>query len=246
MKNFIKADFLRVFTKPLRYVILVIFTLNLIGILIYQAIKGYSDISMTNLMVGGNPIYGMLVMLVYIFTIFGDDFKAKNLQAAIGMGVSRYQVVLGKFITYCSIMIIDLVFFTVFHTVIVALMGHLVTGQVFAEICVNLLSELLKGILGMAIAMMIAFITQSPTVASLVYIIMQLNALGFIMEYLLAFKIVGKLHIATHYSTPAVNNFVNRLWLGIFDGGSFLVILAYLAVSIGVSILVFTKRELEF
>ncbi len=139
MKNFIKADFLRVFTKPLRYVMLVIFTINLIGILIYQSVNGYSDISMTNIMVGGNPIYGMLVMLVYIFTIFGDDFRAKNLQAAIGMGVSRYQVVLGKFVTYSTVMVIDLLFFTLLHTIIVTIMGQLVTGPVFTEICVTLI-----------------------------------------------------------------------------------------------------------
>lgn len=246
MKNFIKADFLRVFTKPLRYVMLVIFTINLIGILIYQSINGYSDISMTNVMVGGNPIYGMLVMLAYIFTIFGDDFRAKNLQAAIGMGVSRYQVVLGKFVTYSTVMIIDLLFFPLLHTIIVAIMGQLVTGPVFTEICVTLIYELIKGIVGMTIAMMIAFITQSPTLASLVYIIMQLNVLGFAMGYLLAFKPIGNLKIPSHYSTPAIQNFVSRLWLGIFDGGSFLVILAYLAVGIGVSILVFSKRELEF
>ncbi len=246
MKNFIKADFHRVFTKPLRYVMLVVFGLSLIGILIYQATQGYSDIAMTQFMIGGNPIYGMLVMLVYIFTIFGDDFKAKSLQAAIGMGVSRYQVVLGKFVSYCLVMIIDLVFFTAFHTILVALMGHLVTGPVFTEICVSLLSDLLQGIVGMAIAMMIAFISQLPTVASLVYIIMQLNIMGFAMGYLLAFKIVGRLNLPALYSTPAVSNFVNRLWLGIFDLKSFLVIIAYLAVGIGVSILVFTKRELEF
>lgn len=57
---------------------------------------------------------------------------------------------------------------------------------------------------------------------------------------------MGNLKIPTHYSTPAVQNFVNRLWLGFFDMGSFLVIVAYLAVGLGMAILVFKKRELEF
>ncbi len=246
MKNFIKADLFRIFTKPLRCVMIGIFGIFLIGTVIYQHINGFTDISMTNFMVGGNPIYGMLVMLVYIFVIFGDDFKAKNLQAAIGMGVSRYKVVLGKFVTYVSIMIIDLIFFTFLHTVLVAITGHLVTGEVFVEICVSLIDELLNGIVGMSIAMMVAFITQLPTVAALVYIIMQVNLVGFAMRFLLAFKIVGKLKLNTHYSTPAVYNFVHRLALGIFDVGSFMVIVVYLVVGIGGAMLVFTKRELEF
>lgn len=246
MKNFIKADLYRVFTKPLRYIMLCIFGIMMIGVLIYQNVSGYSDVSMTNLMVGDNPIYGVLVMLVYIFTIFGDDFRAKNLQAAIGMGVLRYQVVLGKFVTYSTIMAIDTLFFALLHTLIVAAMGHLASGEVLSEIVVGLACELLRGILAMTIAMMAAFITQSATVASLVYILMNLNVAGFIMPYLMAFTPVGNLKIPTHYSTPAVQNFVNRLWLGFFDMGSFLVIVAYLAVGLGMAILVFKKRELEF
>ncbi len=246
MKNFIKADLLRVFTKPIRYVMLCIFGILLLGILIYQNMSDYTDVFMTNLMVGGNPVYGIFIMLVYIFTIFGDDFRAKNLQAVIGMGVSRYQVVFGKFITYSTIMTIDVVFFTLLHTLIVAMMGHLVTGEVLVEIFLNLVNELVEGILAMTIAMLVAFLTQSATLASLVYIFMYLNVAGFIMQFLIAFSLVGKLKIPTHYSTPAVQNFINRLWLGFFDVGSFLVIVAYLAVGLGGSILIFTKRELEF
>ncbi len=245
MKNFIKADLLRVFTKPLRYVVLCIFGISLTGTLIYQQVSGYTDISMTNLMVGGNPVYGILIMLVYIFTIFGDDFRARNLQAAIGMGISRYQVVLGKFVTYSIIMTIDVIFFTLFHTLLVAIMRHLVTGEVLIEICVGLADDLLQEILTMTIAMMIAFITQSATLASLVYILIYLNVVGFAMPYLMAFPLVKAFEIPTHYSTPAVSNFVHRLWLGFFDTGSFLVIVAYLAVGLVGAILAFKKRELE-
>ncbi len=246
MINFIKADLFRVFTKPLRYVMLCIFGISMAGILIYQSISGYTDVSLTSLMVGGNPVYGILVMLAYIFTIFGDDFRAKNLQAAIGMGVLRYQVVLGKFMTYSIIMFLDTIFFALIHTLIVGIMGHLVTGEVLIEIFVDLACELLKGILAMSIAMMAAFVSQSVTVASLVYTLMYINVLGLAMPYLLVFQVVGELKIPTHYSSVAVQNFVHRLWLGIFDTGSFIVIALYLAVGLGVSILVFSKRELEF
>ncbi len=246
MINFIKADLFRVFTKPLRYVMLCIFGISMAGILIYQSISGYTDVSLTSLMVGGNPVYGILVMLAYIFTIFGDDFRAKNLQAAIGMGVLRYQVVLGKFMTYSIIMFLDTIFFALIHTLIVGIMGHLVTGEVLIEIFVDLACELLKGILAMSIAMMAAFVSQSVTVASLVYTLMYMNVLGLAMPYLLVFQVVGELKIPTHYSSVAVQNFVHRLWLGIFDTGSFIVIALYLAVGLGVSILVFSKRELEF
>lgn len=246
MINFIKADLLRVFTKPLRCVMLCIFAISMIGILIYQSVSGYTDVSLTSMMVGGNPVYGILVMLAYIFTIFGDDFRAKNLQAAIGMGVLRYQVVLGKFMTYSIIMFIDTISFALVHTLIVGIMGHLVTGEVLIEIFVDLACELLKGILAMSIAMMAAFVSQSVTVASLVYALMYINVLGIAMPYLMVFKMVGELKIPTHYSSIAVQNFVNRLWLGIFDIDSFIVIALYLAVGLGVSILVFSKRELDF
>ncbi|MGL6269561.1 MAG: hypothetical protein ACRC2O_16625, partial [Chitinophagaceae bacterium] len=52
----------------------------------------------------------VLIGLVELISVFTEDFKAKTMQVAIGIGSPRYRIVLSKLIEMMLLVLVDLMF----------------------------------------------------------------------------------------------------------------------------------------
>ena len=98
MHNYVMTDFRRIGKRLPRILLVlavysILFIINLVT-LTQGTLDSVNFVIMTESFIGGMPL---MIGTIELIAVFSDDFKAKTMQVAIGIGIPRYKVVLSKF-----------------------------------------------------------------------------------------------------------------------------------------------------
>lgn len=246
MKNFIRADFHRIMTKRIRILLMILLAIvNVISVL-----KGISDnkniIEMTNEVGGLNILYMYGIMLINIFVAYGDDFRARNMQVALGMGVKRHQVVLAKWITLSIIVALDILTLTVLQFIPLIVTGKLAGSFVVGHAIMGEIVTVFTILVAMSLTMIVLFQTQKAILGVLVYIYLTVSATYSIISVAAMNRFVQKFHLWDIGAVNQVDIFISKLWIGQFDIRNFLMVVLYFAIGFGATIYLFRRKELDF
>lgn len=248
MTNYIHADLNRIFHRISRWVIIVLFLAGGLGFEFYQAVtRSYNGINLTSAAYTFFDLAAVVLGIVEIQSVFADDFRAKTMQIAIGLGVSRPKIVLAKLLDFAILALIDSLTIMVLYTLGGTACGiHLMGEQIYLMFISALESAVLMTIVA-AITMIPVFYMQSTTFAVLFFLIISLDPLKMVFQLLSTKEIVLNLHLVELMFSSVNNTLFTQLSLrNMFPIAQFLGVIAYLAAAYGLSVLAFRKRELEF
>lgn len=247
MKNYINADFRRITAKKSRILLLIFLAAIQIIFLFYTgAIKNKDAIWMTYQIGGLDLLYMFIIMLDNILISYRDDFQAKSMQAALGLGLTRRQVVLSKWITMSMIIVIDFIFLDGAQFITVIVLGKMVGGFVLSHTVILLLSNLILILLSMTLAMTILFYAQNTILGILAYLYITLGVTESIISMAIKNGFVQKFQLWNIDASNQITCFMDRLLIGQFDIRYFLGILLYFVIGIELSVYLFKKKELNF
>lgn len=246
MKNFLRADFHRIMTKRIRILMMILLAL---ADIIYMFLTVSSDkniIEMTNRVGCLDFIYGNIIMLLNILISYGDDMRAKSMQAALGYGMKRQQIVFAKWINLALMIILDMLFLTVVQFIPLIITGKLAGTFVVGQVIVSQISLVFVSIISITLAMIVLFQTQKAVLGVLVYIYLSMGGTSSIISIAVMNKFVQKFQLWNIGAADQMNIFISKLWLGQFDIRNFLMVALYFAIGFGVTIYLFRKKELDF
>lgn len=246
MKNFFKADFYRVMTKKSRIFLLILMAAGDIGYLVYQASKASNNAIQVTMKIG-NPelIYMYFIAMSNLFIIYRDDFRAQNMQVAIGIGVERWKIVVAKWLTTTMVILIDITFLTAVEFAVVISEGKLAGGFAVSLVIMSQIETVIQIVLASTLAMVIIFQMQKAIWGVLAYLYVAAGITSQIISVAAGNRIVQKFQLWNIGAADQGASFVGKLMIGEFGIGNFLMVLLYLAIGIGGSIYLFSKKEVE-
>ena len=188
----------------------------------------------------------MLFGLYEIVYVYGDDFKAKSMQIAIGSGISRPRVVTSKWLLVMILVAADTFVLTILLTIVGAIFsaGFAMTDFAGMLYCGSGTWLMTVAIIGLASIVM--FAAQAIGLGVLLYLAVQCGLIEQILDLITSIAKLEKLHLSSYELYSMCELFEARLELGNIHFASLIGIIIYMAASFLLSITVFKHKELEF
>lgn len=186
----------------------------------------------------------LIIGIVELFFVFGDDLKAKTMQAAIGAGLSRADLVFGKYFEIVLLSLLDVLLYVVF---LLAFGGVFQAGLLpvqLRELSVYALVEWLRVIGYMSLTMILLFFKSSLGLGLILYIALYAKVLHTVARLLLSIKAIDGLHLSRYTLTASIDTLQTYLIGGLSSVGPLLIVLGYGLLGCLIALLLFRKREL--
>lgn len=249
MLNYIRADLHRILRRVPRIVILLLVLVIANVITVHNTVSGQENgIGFMSHIPALITVVGAFFGVVEIMAVFADDFRAKTMQVAIGLGVSRRHVVLAKAIEYAVLILLDT--FVLGVTVIVngTVLGMELTGDDVYQIMIRVFFAVISALIPALFTMIPIFYMQSTGLAAILFLVFYIDPLAQIFGLFLGMnEIVIRLHLREIMFSSLVNAVNTSLTLHTnFPALQLLGLAVYVVVGYLLTVLVFNKRELEF
>ncbi len=248
MKNYIFADIYRLRRRRPRIVLLILVYIGaVLGMYFAKSRLEWNTVAFLGTFEAGFGVAGLFVCLVEFLFVYASDFKARIMQAAIGRGLSRSQVVLAK---YLELLIQDAVSLGVLWALILvfgeATGAHPNPGQLLEMLAVYT-AALLNEVIVTGIAAFFLFLLQNAGVAAVFYAVLFWDPMQYILTMLSEkIKLIVTLHLKDFCYGAVCDRFKSHLLLGQFNFPALLLIVLYIAAVYFATVWVFKRRELEF
>ncbi len=250
MYNYIWADLLRSLKRVPHIVVVLLLDLAAVGTAVYIRTTNWNSIF---LMMAGEfflKFIPIIMGIINISIIYGDDFKAKIMQTTIGNGLSREKVIGSKLIETALLSVLDLLEMTLFFLLIACVMGAGFNGKNVAELFKVMLVCVLQCVAYTSLVQWVIFFRQGVGIANMVYLAASVGLFDAIIEAVLSIEaveaVVGRFHLANFLLGRMVEAASSKLILGTVDLRAFVGIAVYTAIGILIAFQAFKKRELEF
>jgi hypothetical protein len=181
--------------------------------------------------------------------VFTDDLQSKNLATLVGFGMNKAMIVVSKFILMLLLSVIVYAGVMLLTWAIHAAFGWPPSADTMGLVGLFALRNLLTTVAFAAVAGILVYGLQRSTFAIVCYLILVLGIVdGLLVQ---AFMLDFFTAIAPDLGNHLLERIANRILGGLLESGTVPLLAAieyviYLIVSIALSVLVFTRRELEF
>ncbi len=245
MHRYYRADMYRLWTRIPRYIAVAISFAIMFLILFFMAKDQTIYQIITLLTKCITYVCPLLGLIEYIF-VFGDDFKAKTMQIAIGTGVKRRHVILAKWLEVIVLCTVDYVILFGIILMTCGMRGIKLDAEPVIDIVILLFWGLVKttGCIGMAMILVFAFNTTS--MGMLLYLAALIGIPGLIISIPLDSKALIKLGLSKYLLENLEKTATSRMLVGTYSYGYYVGILIYFALFYIAACLLFKKKELEF
>lgn len=247
MLNYIIADLKRITLRIPRAIAMLVIYAGMV--LFLMSVSSSDQWNVVSYMSAVEQYVGFLMVmigLVELVSIFADDFKAKTMQVAIGLGIPRWRVILCKLIEVMVLVLADLVVFALVAFIAAPCVRVAPSGSRMMEIIGKLFGVWLGTTAFASLSMILIFITQGTLGAIILYLAMASGVVNTLMEIILGLEGIKDFHLQRFTLTALVKMFDAKIILGTFSFSYFVGILIYIAIGYAVTLAVFRKRELDF
>jgi len=245
MRNYIKADLYRIIHKKIRWIILVAISIasSCAGLKacdnLFSAIEGT---------MGNIALMAIVMGVAELMIVYGDDFKAKTMQIAIGTGLPRQKVVHAKWLEYMVVAAIDVIVYSLIALLVSVIYVGTQGGFDVKVFLITVIMSWLEMTAYVGCVMFIMFVTQGTGMAVLVYLFLILGPLinEFIIQKIVEMLNINRFHIESYFLYEMIDTVKARLILGEFSWANAFGILIYMMISFALASILFKKKELEF
>ena len=249
MRRLIEADMHRVLTKIVPWVLLLLCYV----VTAVATLTGIDTSPDRNFFVLSNIETGFklsisIIGFATLLGIYADEYKSMVMIGVIGRGISRDKFVLGKFGDLCV-----MTFLMEFLTVAFLMMLKVLLGAVFSPIENRFLVILftlgfIETVSYVTLAAFFYFLSENAAVGMFAYLTF-VTIIPVTLSLILSTGNFGRLELGKYYLTGMISAAFSDFVMGDYAEGmgfTLLAIAVYILCSLGITILVFRKKELEF
>ena len=252
MINYILADYKRILTRVPRIIFLVLFEAAFVGVVLHTWKRYAGNYTSVSLMDSSFSFFGL--MFTYIMCLvdfiqgFSFDFRAKTIQVALGIGVSRMKVIIAKLIQITLVMLTDLMVTLGVLGVLSAIVGVTLVGHQISYLLLTGLGAILLVACSVSLLLPLVFRTQSMLLAMIGFVILVPGFPSSLirMASSVAPLFIQRLQLDQYAHDNCVNMFTSNLIQGSFQLWPFIGVIAWFALGIYLTWLAFRKMELDF
>jgi len=180
----------------------------------------------------------------FLFTaIYTDDLGSKNLIALVGSGTQKATIVIAKFLLMLAFCTVFFAVVPLYHVALYALFGQQATTSILVTLYAAALKYLLVTLAFAALSGIVVYGLQRVTFALVTYLLLAFGVVnGLFSMALKAFAPSLAEHLVTGVS--------DRIMLALVGGGPVLLpileLCAYIVAALVASLVVFSRKEMEF
>ena len=252
MMNYVLADYKRVITRIPRIIFLFIYEAIFMIFVLNKWSKAAGNYNSIALLDNSSTFFAFwftyVVCMADFIQSFSFDFSAKTIQVALGIGITRLQVILCKLIQCALVMLTDfLITFGVF-SILCAITGTSMAAHQLTFIIYNGLGSILLVIVSVSLLLPLVFRTQNMVMSMVSYIVLAVglfsSALRWISRLGPAFLARLQLDQLTHDS--CANTVLTNALTGNFQLMPWIGVIVWFVLGVYLTWLAFRKMELDF
>lgn len=252
MMNYVLSDYKRVITRIPRIIFLLIYEVIFVIFVLTKWRKTAGTYTSVALLNHSSTFFAVwftyVVCLVDFIHSFSYDFTAKTIQVALGIGITRLQVIISKLIQSALVMFTDfLVTFGVF-VILSAITGTPMAGHQLKFVIYNGMGSIFLVIVSVSLLLPLVFRTQNMVMSMVGYFIIVLGLLTSLLRW---FSRLGPVFLArlqldqfTHDS--CANTVLTNALAGNFQLMPWIGVVIWFALGVYLTWLFFRKMELDF
>lgn len=212
-----------------------------------SAQKSFNFIKLGDAMANTFMFLPILLAMVNFYFVFEDDFQVKTMQAAIGRGVKRWQIILVKWCEMFVLSFLDCMMLLLVMCGVGLCKGITLKGSAVFHVAAQACGTMLTIGVMTALMMIIIFQILQLGLTQLLFLIFALKPVSLIITYQeTANEVMAKLQLSRFLIGSSLNAWEQSMETGQFQLQNFVVILIYWGIGIGASYVVFRKKELDF
>lgn len=248
MKSYIIAEMYRLRRRRPRLILLfIVYVAILIALNLIRDQLTWNTVAFIGTFEATFGVAGLFVCLVEFLFVYASDFKAGIMQAAIGRGMSRPQVVLAK---YLEIALTNAMSLGILWLLILGFgyaTGARPSGGQILELLVPYVVGILNEVICTGIAACVLFLLQNAGLAAVIYAVVFWDPLQYILAFLSEkFKFIVSLHLKDFCFSMVTARFEAHLILGQLNFPALLLIVLYILAAYFLTVWIFKRKELEF
>lgn len=250
MRNYFRADIRRIFSnKSHAFSMILLFAVFFAALSIPNRTQQVTSVSLVASACGLLDWLFTFIGLFEMIAVFSEDFKVKTMQVAIGMGITRMQVILCKLMEVMFLVVLDCIVLTLIVLGIGASFGFAIPAIVLKDL---LLTLLIKGVFRLAIntslTMIVLFVTQSTVLSIFIYVMVGYDIIGVLLQLgsMFGFNWIETLKLSRLTINYCAGLLHSRLVLGQFSVQAFLALCVYFGIGLFCTCKLFGKQELDF
>ena len=250
MRNYFRADIRRIFSnKSHAFSMILLFAVFFAALSIPNRTQQVTSVSLVASACGLLDWLFTIIGLFEMIAVFSEDFKVKTMQVAIGMGITRMQVIFCKLLEVMFLVVLDCIVLTLMVLGIATFFGIVIPAIMLKDL---LLTLLVKGVFRLAIntslTMVVFFVTQSTVLSIFIYVMIGYDIIGILLQLraMFGFNWIETLKLnrmTINYCTGLLHS---RLVLGQFSLTAFLGLCACFCAGLFGTCKLFSKQELDF
>ncbi|WP_455500285.1 hypothetical protein [Gemmiger sp.] len=249
MLNYIHADLHRILRRVPRIVILLLVIVIANIATINTVTSGQENsIGFMSHIPSLISVTGAFFGVVEIMSVFADDFRAKTMQVAIGLGISRRHVVLAKAIEYAVLILLDTAVLGVTVIADSAVAGIGLNGDDIYQIVIRVFLAVINALIPALFTMIPIFYLQGTGLAAILFLVFYIDPLAQIFSFFLSTnEFVIRMRLGEIVYSSLINAVNTSLTLHThFPLVQLLGLAVYVVAGYLLTVLAFNKRELEF
>ena len=252
MLNYIYADYKRIITRIPRVVFMVIFNAIFVAVILNGWRKAAGNYTSVAFLDSASTFFGFfflgLIALIDFVQTYSFDFRAKTIQVALGIGISRFQVILSKLVQLALVLFTDLLVNLTVLGILSGIMGVFLNFDQMGYLFFNGLGNIALVTCCAGLLMPLIFRTQNMVLGLIGYIILVPGIPSVLVHHLtpLGPEFLQKLQLSRFFYDKAINLTVTNAIQDAFQLWPVLVAIVWFALGIYLSWLAFRKMELDF
>ena len=252
MVNYILADYKRVLSRIPRIVFLVIYEAIFAFFVLNQWSKAAGNYNSVALLNNSDLFFSLwfthILCLVDFVHSFSYDFSAKTIQVAVGIGITRLQVILSKLIQAALVMFTDLLITFGVFGVLCVITGTPIAGHQIMYLIYNGIGSILLPILSICLILPLVFRTQNMPVSMIGCFVLIIGVPAMLLRWITRIgpAFLARLEMDKFAHDSCVNTAVTNAITGNFQLWPWIGIIVWFVIGIYLTWLSFRKMEMDF
>ena len=252
MLNYIRADYKRILTRLPRIILLVLFEAAFMFHILNSWNKAAGNFTSVSMMNAASTFFKMWILFFIGISAFHQtfafDFRAKTIQVALGLGISRLKVVIAKLIQLALVMLTDLLITCGVLGILSVITGVYLNAEQFGFLLTTGLGAILLVTCSVSLLMPLIFRTQSMVLGLIGYFILVPGLMTLAVRTLirLAPEFLQRMQPDRYFHDSCINMLVTNAIQHAFQLWPLIGTIAWFAIGICLTWLAFRKMELDF
>lgn len=249
MGNYIGADIRRILHKQSFWGSFAIFTALFAGIVFIYFNPAFTVDMYVAKITSFLSFFPLVVGLFIFMAVYADDFKCKSMQVAIGYGIPRERIVLGKLLESTVLLLGTAAIMSALVIATPIVLGLAPSAQQLEALLVTMLAEILRALGYTAISTIPVFFSQNAVNGIIIYVLLASKTVHIVLS-----MILGQAFLINMVGDWTKYLYTTQLYTAktlLIENESFHFVLisaviCYVVIPTVISVISFKKKELEF